>query len=495
MRATALGCAVLLVGCQRAKPDPRILEVKTPAHVTVRVIDTPKPVDCSAAADWREQFTCTVTPTPRVGCTYVEAGDDADAPLVRRITGTSDCGSLGGRRVMLARKPAPTVTLEFDAEARRAAVRVDADEWVLFLHRRQLLQAQTADKRGRITTMKRGVDGGVLWGTVPPLLAMVPLHVASFTDAELDELFLSTPDAQRIYDAAVASAVRSGFVTPDVEGWDRVVARLDDDGREQLRAAYLELLRDGEDDALTWLEEDKTLPRATLVTALDEALRRNVQASPMLFDALFRLEPELAAAQACGQLQTMAVDDLGFSDGEGYGTSLALIAKYKVKCPWVAPMLEGTPCDPGLRRTSFEDEDDTQGDIPLATEKEKARALKLKFTPVEKLADDEEDFVSDDHAGWLLLAAADAQGPYPETFVKRNARRTYRRVNRFAGNVFDDPCIQTSTPPAEWACRMPLSLTTMEREGCRLDIDDATRTLTLTGTPGFMAKKREQDRE
>ncbi|MGV3620329.1 MAG: hypothetical protein ACO1OB_05915 [Archangium sp.] len=193
MRATALWCAVLLVGCQRAKPDPRLLEVKTPAHVTVRVIDTPKPVDCSTATNWRERFTCTVTPAPRVGCTYVEAGDDADSPLLRKNVSTADCATLGGHRTMLAPKPMPSVALEFDANASRAALQVDAEEWILFLHRGQLVQARVAGKHRPITTMKRSSDGGVLWNTVPQLLTLSAQLPEAFTDSELDELFVSTP--------------------------------------------------------------------------------------------------------------------------------------------------------------------------------------------------------------------------------------------------------------------------------------------------------------
>ncbi|MGV3620328.1 MAG: hypothetical protein ACO1OB_05910 [Archangium sp.] len=269
-------------------------------------------------------------------------------------------------------------------------------------------------------------------------------------------------------------------MSPEHLEWARIVTRLDDAGRTQLRAVMLRLLETGNADALGWLEADTSVSKERLIDAIDMALR-NRDDSPQLFDALFRLEPSRAAALACGVVQDMTVDDMG-SD-EGTGTALALIAKYKVKCPWVMPLLEATPCDPELRRESLENEDDTNGDLPLATEKEKALALKMKFTHVSDLQDDEEAFATDDHEAWLLLAAADAQGPYPESFVKRNARRTYRRINRFVGNTFDDPCLRTATPPAEWACRMPLSLTTMEHGGCRLDVDDAARTLTLTGKP------------
>lgn len=490
MKAAALWCAVLLVSCQRQKPDPRVFEVKTPAHVTVRNIDAPKPLDCSTAANWREEFSCRVAPSPRIGCSYVEVGNDADAPIIRRTPpSTPECASLGGARSMLLKTPASSASLEFDTLGSRAVLRVDSTQWVLFLHRGQLVERQSTAPRGPSSALKRGVDGGVLWNTVDPLLSVAPSFPDTFTEEDVQKLFDETTDAQRVLDVGIVDAFSKRRLTPDSPDWERFEKRLDDAGRSRLRDVMLDRVAMGEASVLPTLENDATVPRDSLLAAISAGITDNGEDAHALFDALFRLDPLRASSVACNQLENSVLGDESTVGAEGYGTVLALIAKYKVKCPWVLAVLEQTPCDAALRRDSLENEDDTNGNLPLATAAERALALKLKFTPVAELKEAEEDFVTDDHSAWLLLAAADVQGPLPESFVKRNARRLYRRVDRFGGPFYENPCLRTSTPPAEWACRMPLWLTTAEREGCRLDVDDAARTLTFTGQPGYARKQ------
>lgn len=507
MRFTSCVVVVLTLfaGCRRERVDPRVAEVTTPARVTVRVVDVPEHIDCSAAGDWWAQLKCRLTRAPRSGCTYVEVGSTIDAPL--RRTGPIErnaCHLLGGDRVKLLDMPVRRVKVEFDDAGTRGAVIVNDDAWVLYLHDGELveLRYRGAGPEAFINTsvyrndapMLRGAvsivsDGGVDWAHIAPLLAVIPSHPNTFSEQDLDAEFERTPNAQDIYNGGVADALEAKKLTPRDEAWARMARRLDDTGRRDVRESMLSLLRQGDEDALAWVEADEEIPREQFIEALRGAMDEMQYTSPLLVEALFRLQPDVAAPLACKQLENheLNLEDDGSGDYSELSTAFALIARFKGPCPWVVPMLLRVQCSEALRRVPTEADDPSFGNLPLASAKDRARALALLFTNPSGYSADDEDFLADGaHWGWLLMAAAEAQGPLPEEFVRRNARRTYRVIDTFRGNDFDDPCTNESQAPGEWACRMPLSLTSLERGFCRLELDDRAQTLKLSPTAGWV---------
>ncbi|MGV3620327.1 MAG: hypothetical protein ACO1OB_05905 [Archangium sp.] len=505
MRSTTLMMLLVTLscGCQRERNDPRVVEVTTPAHVTVRVIDVPEPLDCGAIGDWKAQLKCRITRAPRTGCTYVEVGSVADAPLRRTTPLARSSCTLPADRVKLIEMPVKRVRLEFDDAGTRGAVLFNDDAWVLYLHDGELVEARyrgaapeadvsAAEARDDVPMLRveRPVttDAGIDWSLVAPMLSVIPSNASRFTDAELDAEFQRTIDAQRFFNAGLANALETRRLTPSSDDWSRMAKRLDDAGRQEVRDTLLTMLEHGDEEALTWAEADEAIPRQALIDALETGLEELQYASPVLIEALFRLQPEVAAPLACKQLEDHELNQL--YDGDDYSeltTALALIARYKVPCPWVVPMLMRVQCSAELRRMPTKTDDDTLGDLALATEQEKARALELIFTSPGDYTGDDEDFLADgNHTGWLLIAAAEAQGPLPDELLRRNARRTYRVINHFKGDVLDDPCRNSEQPPAEWACRMPPSLTRLTREHCALELDDAARTMTLAPAPGWV---------
>ena len=85
--------------------------------------------------------------------------------------------------------------------------------------------------------------------------------------------------------------------------------------------------------------------------------------------------------------------------------------------------------------------------------------------------------------GRLLIAAAQLQGPLPASFTRANERRQYALAYAFKGPQVDDTCRHLDEEPAEWACRLPTSISGSSTEWCRLVIDDTKKTLTLTPVP------------
>jgi hypothetical protein len=89
----------------------------------------------------------------------------------------------------------------------------------------------------------------------------------------------------------------------------------------------------------------------------------------------------------------------------------------------------------------------------------------------------------------LLLAAGYAQSALPAAFVRRNERRRYRvdSYSRGVAGVEDEDTASRCdfsrldvADPAEIACRVPAEINRIALSGCRIDIDDARRVITVT---------------
>ncbi len=476
-RLALCALCVTLWSCNRTRTDPRVGELKGPLHVVVRVIDVPAQLDCASVDDWKEQLTCRVTRGPRTGCTYVEFGADADAPLQRTSVTADDCSALPGSRTRVAQQPLKKVALFTDAAGQRVVLSAGPQVWAFFVKDGAVLDVRelgddedrASDVSVKVPLMRAGQPD---WAMVPSMLWLAPRHPEHFTDAELDALVAATPDGVRVFNDAVGSALRTRQLVPSSLEWARYAKRLDATGRERVRDALLELVRNGDEEAAAWAAGNEDVPRAQLVEALVGALDGVEYGSAMLMEALVRLAPEHAALLACSQLETLWLNEEAYEDLTFSAAALALIAREKLKCPWVTPWLERLSCSWQLRE-DVDDNDDANE--PLLSAAHKAKVLASMFVP------DADAYEDDERWAAALLLAAEAQGPLPPEFLKRNLRRTYRHVYTFKGAKEDDACRHTAQPPSEWACRIPLGITQVYRDGCAMKLDDASQTMTLTG--------------
>ena len=74
------------------------------------------------------------------------------------------------------------------------------------------------------------------------------------------------------------------------------------------------------------------------------------------------------------------------------------------------------------------------------------------------------------------------QGPLPTALERANERHQYAVSYTFKGAEEDDVCRQLTEGPGDWACKLPLAISVSTNEGCKLVIDDAQKTMTLTPT-------------
>ena len=485
MRHVTLGLLVVLSSCSRPKQDPRVKEVKEPVHVSVRVIAVPEEVDCDGAGDWKAQLKCRLSRAPRVGCTYVEVGADADAPLSRTAPATADdCDLLGqGQRAVVTPSPHKKADVWVDDAAERIVVRVDTSALVMFLKHGALLDQWSLD--GATLAVR---DGKLDWAPLPSILKAVPSHPDAFSDEDLTRLMASTTDAQRELNDGVREALKERVLTPPSPQWARFWSRLDEAGREDVRDELLLAIERGDDDAVHWAEGDEAILRARLLEALRSGLQSLEYASPVQLDAFARLAPEEAAPLACGQLEELYLSEDTYESLDTASTALALIAREKLKCPWVMPWLSRVTCKGAMRarRRGV----DSNADVPLMGRADRERVLRETFLTEDERAErdlllDVDDSIDneDDIGAWgpMLLSAAEVQGPLPQEFLLREARRLYRVVYRLPAKPGDDPCRDTSFEVPELACQLPVTITRVTREACELVVDDAAKTLTLTG--------------
>lgn len=504
LRATAATLAALtLAACDKPRADPRLAEVSAPVHLTVRVIDRPREVDCSGelGPDWVK---CKLSRSDREGCVYLEAGEAADKPELlppADARNATRCWALEGRSGVhvLTRAPHRRAKIHLEppspgAHEQRVVIDLGEAGHLLFLREGRVFALQTlwSSEAGRRFPAGAEPD----WAKVPSMLGVLEVVFFVVSDEELDRLLAETPDGVKVLEAAVHRGLATVFAVEDL---DRVLARLPAAARRDVRDALLEHVRANDNaSAWDWFAAHPEEQHRDFVDAVTEAATLDVM-EPTLMTTLERLAPERLGEVACHALEMAWLDgNEGYADFSQTKVALALIARHKLPCPWVRPLLTLAQCNEALRCDAHPDDGRV---APLCDEAAQARALEQALAPpeldVETPPDDasvapadggaplsvEEQLMLDEQAwGPLLLAAARQQGPLPADFALREARFTYAVRYTVPDAQEDlDPCRSAPEEPSAWACRLPATITRSRRDDCALVIDDAKKTVTLTG--------------
>jgi hypothetical protein len=494
---------LLLAACAQERTHPRLAELTSPVHITVRNVDAPEEKDCSKAASWSDRLSCWTASASRRGCTYASVGEAADLPIA--FTGpaqASHCQSqvLRPGVALLTRGPRKNARLFVDGSNSRVVVSFDDEGWVLFLDKGRLVTEEQLWDDSLVPVRTSATpppgktrpllpDGSPDWSRVPTLLSHLDAVRFDLTDAQLDALMRSDPDPQtHLRDALV----RGGRLMLDVEAFDRALARLDEPRKKGVVDSLREGVVDGNSLAMDWFRKHPRYERE-YEEALLEALRNGALFEPETLEEVARRAPAGLAAATCGLLEEQWHE--GATDAEGLtfervSVPLALTARLKLKCPWVVPLLESAMCDGTLRCVPPPGDDDPlpAGDLaeqqrPLCSDADQAAALARAFrSPTdEELEDDRLPIDALDDWGPLLLAAARVQGPLPAKVVARNERRSWKW--KFVPppgeeDGADNTCLDLDL--ARWVCLLPDGIAISTQAGCRLDLDARARTITFT---------------
>ena len=476
---THRGWALLLVlaACSRERTDARIAEVLTPLHVTVRVIDTPLPKNCTGTL--REQVSCLLTRAERQGCVYVEVGPGAETPLRSRPSEVDRCSTVGSsyRRALTA-QPLHKATLFVEPGGERAVV-----DLVQGLH---VIYSDKGELTGVIPLFTGGTpppgfirpEGSVDWSQVPPLLsALSDQQLEAFTVADFDALLAKTPRAQdALTEVLVERASNAGA------GWDLAFSRLDQSHRESARDAMLREVERGSDAALQWFmkHEEQRVPE--LVPAILSSIDGDRYVISTALPQLFVLDPASAEKAACEQLEFHWHDALQNpidyeSSPKPDGVLLAVLMARHAKCPWVMPVLLRDPCSWQL---NCDPDIEDQNETPLCTAEQAQKPLQRALHPEEEEDESAEADEAISDYGALLMTSARQQGPLPASFALAQERRRYPATYTFEGAEEDDPCRELTVHVGTLACQLPQAITTTRTGGCKVVIDDVKKTITLS---------------
>lgn len=480
-RTGAAALVFTLCACGKERPDPRLAEVMSPLHVTVRVIDAPVARECTGTTF--EQVSCLVSRAERQGCVYVEVGQAADAPLRARAPDARRCRlmELVGERAVLANQPGRKATLFVEPGDERVVVDLGESLHAIYLRDGKLRLAKRLWEGAatRPSTLLQP-DGALNWSHIPPFLSVMgSIDLLTLSETELDTLVAKTPGGR----AALKHAVLAMTNEADTLGvaWSLALSKLDPADRAEVREVLVLDVANGNEGALNWFLNRPDEQKPDFVDALDHALAFDSLDASVGLLALLPLAPKRAQRLACEVIERSWHDNTGT---ESYGfippdpVALAVIASQRAKCPWVLPLLEQHPCDWELQ---CDPDIDDQVETPLCTPAQSAVAVERTLHPKPvTLDEDEADLPS---WGPLLLAAVLVQGPLPPAFKAAHDRRRYALTWGFKGPEEDDPCRGTMEEPPDWACRLPLTVTTSSWEGCRLVLDDAKMTMTVTPLP------------
>lgn len=503
-----------LCACGKERPDPRIGELTTPVHITVRVIDAPMEKDCQGTT-W-EQVKCAFRRADRVGCTYVEVGEAAEKPELTKSPDVRRCSVMSDtRRKVLTHVIGKKATITLDSTGRRAVVELSDAAHVLYLRngeiavQRKLWDFAPPPSPGSPPSVASifgsagppspfggaglgtlggigsiggtGVPGVIDWNRVPPFLSVMDEQLLlTVPEDELDSLIAESPTGKAQLKTALLSLAHSADLTS--EGWVRAVSKLDDIDRNEIRDELVSEISGGANNALEWFQAHPEEQKADYIEALAEAAESETFDLADVLPPLLKLDATRAETIACEHLQRRW-HEYGSAPYEydyypPNTAALAVLVTRKTKCPWIVPLLMRTPCGEELR-CDLDLEDDTP--TPLCTDAETAKALHraLNPTPEVELTEDEEARLQNDW-GALLLAAARHQGPLPAELLRADERRLYKRLYTFKGREEDDACRNVSPAPVDWACKLPASINTAQYEGCTIVIDDAKKTMTLS---------------
>jgi hypothetical protein len=482
---------VLSTSCAQERTHPRIADVTTPLHVSVRVVDVEVPKQCDQP-NFSDKVSCYFSKSAREGCTYVSVGEAADLPIA--FTGAATVSHCDFQRMrsgaaVLSRVPKKAARLFFDAGNGRAVVHLGDEGWLLFLRGGRLVTEEQVWNEGMKGPARPLLaDDTPDWSRMPTLLSHLDAVNFDLASPEFDALMKSDPmPEQHLRDALI----RGGRLLLDVAAFDRAMKRLSEADQRQVVDALAMSVRDGDTLALDWFKSHPQYEK-TLGEALLGGLRDGSMADAALLSELLRLDPKGLDDAACETLESSWHDRLenGYYDGptEAVSASLVVIVTHKVKCPWVLPLLEQSMCSTELRCGKPESEETEWNPLrdaqkPLCTDAEQALAIKRNTVPPKDDAN-EDEYTQYEDWGPLLLAAAKAQGPLPPLVVQRNARRLYTwkfttrgGKERTEEDGDYDACRTAEAAPDRWVCMLPLNISSSHRNGCHLVIDDARRSV------------------
>jgi hypothetical protein len=480
---------LLLAACSRAQKDPRIAENLTP-HIVVRVIERSTDATCERG-EIIETLKCKLTPAPRIGCVYTELGDAIDNPVTRARREPYDCNSLdeNEERVVVANQPSRNVKFFTDDRKERVLLKAGETEWLFLFFNGELLDSRSLHPGSAINYFD--ASGNVNWALVPSLLDVVPAHAERFSNTDLDALTLATPDGGAKLEGAIVTAFDARDLTPDDPDWTRLYERLPAARQKDISDEVISSIEAGEADAIGWAQI-VPVPREPLIEALVTANSDDdddSQEVPEAFNLLARLAPHRLAPLACHRLEKAwfsSETELSMNT-----VALALIAREKLRCPWVEPWLVRHACSWQLRE---ENDELYLPTAPLASAKTRERIIAVEltlndFTRDEESSDggveaedeeeeDDEDGYASEPWGPLLLAAGYAQGPLPREFELKNARRFYKRVYVEKDDA-DDMCRAAADEVVDWVCDLPISMHELHRNACVITLDDEKHVMRL----------------
>ncbi len=479
-------CLLLaLCACGKERPDPRLAEITTPVHATVRVIDAP--IERTCTGSFVDQFVCLTLRAERRGCVYLEVGTAADTPERNKQPDPERCHQMTvtGNRATLVTLPARKATLFVDPAGERLVIDLVDSMHAAWLRKGQLVVSR---KLWDGPTMRPSglvrPDGTLNWFLIPPYLAVLDERLlAELTEAELDALLATTPDGKRALRQSLSEVLSSSRVVGD--DWSLALSKLDEADRALLRKHLLESLASGDVGPLPWFLARPEEQTADFISALEQGLTSPAADTTPELLALLKLAPKRAEVIACGMLEKV----WHINHAAGYdaydpvppdATALAVIITLESKCPWVMPLLEQRTCAWELR---CDPDLDDHRETPLCTAAQSAQAIKRTLDADSMEWTDDDDAQLDSDWGRLLIPAAQVQGPLPASFKRSNERRQYALEYTFKGFEADDSCRQLSEEPQEWACRLPTSINVSTTESCRLVVDDTMKTLTVTPVP------------
>lgn len=487
---THRGWALLLAlaACGRERTDARLAEVLTPLHVTVRVIDTPVPKNCTGTL--KEQVSCLLTRAERQGCVYVELGPGAETPLRSKPSELDRCDYIMPTyRRALTGQPMHKATVYVEPGGERIVVDLVHSLHAVYSYKGQLTEVIPLFAGGTTPPGFIRPDGSVDWSQVPPLLSVVSASkLNDLTADDFDALLAKTPRGQDVLtDVLAVGSSNAG------DGWELAFSKLDESHRESARDAMLTAVEQGSDTALKWFMKNKAQRRPDLEQAILSSITNDGYLVGQVLPQLFALDPALAEQAACEQLEVAWHESLqSLNDSEGRPKPdpvlLAVLIERHAKCPWVLPLLLRDPCSWEL--TCDPDIED-QTETPLCTSEQAQKPLQRALHPddeeeeedaseVNPEVDAADDAISD--YGALLMICAKQQGPLPALFTFAQQRRLYPATYTFEGEAENDPCRQLTVHVGTLACQLPPAITTTRTEGCRVVIDDVKKRITLSPT-------------
>lgn len=497
----SLLAVLFLAACAQERTHPRIADVTTPLHISVRVVDVEVEKQCSAIPAFTDKVSCWFSKSARDGCTYVSIGESADLPIA--FTGPAtiahcDFQRMRSNAAILTREPRKAARIFFDSANTRVVIHLGDEGWLLFLKDGRLLTQEQVWNAGVVATARPLLgDDTPDWSRVPTLLSHLDSVSFDLSSKEFDVLMRTDPKPEEHLRDAL---IRGGRLLIDVEAFDKALARLTPANQDAVVDALALQVQDGDSLARDWFRAHPKYKDKYATALLDGIIASSVN-DPGGIEELLKLDPKGLDKAACDVLESHWHQNMtdAYYDGGGAGetllSALAVIATKKVKCPWVVPILESVKCDVELRCQPAEtDESDVEINPlddqrrPLCTDAQITRALKRNVVTTKDEAEGE-DVPQYHDWGPLLLAAAKVQGPLPEDLVSRNARRLYewkypqrkkltKEQLEEEGEPYD-ACSTAELSVDRWVCELPNGITRARNYGCKLEIDDAKKTITF----------------